>query len=203
MSIARNWRCRSMTRVGAYRFGPAESDTDLRTILEIQRNNSPEVLSEQEQREQGFVTVRHTLDLLQRMNETFPHTVARTTREGTSVVVGYALCMLPQFIEEIPVLQPLFDQFPVVTWQGKRLTESHLAIMGQVAVAKAHRGLQLVDGMYDDLCGRLAPEYELLVTSVAVRNTRSRRVHERANFTEIGAFTDHGAEWLIVARPTG
>ena len=191
-----------MAKVETYRFGPARTEADLGAILDIQRRNAPDVLSEAEQREQGFVTVRHTLDLLQRMNAAFPHSVARLAGTG-GAVVGYALCMLPRFIGELPVLQPLFDQLPLVSWQGRPVPAWRFAVMGQVAVAKAHRGHQLVDGMYDDLCGRLAPAYELLLTSIAVRNTRSRRVHERAHFTEIGRFVDHGSEWLIVARPTG
>jgi hypothetical protein len=183
-----------------YRFGPAGSDTDLRGILAIQRANTPQVLSASEQAEEGFVTVRHHLDLLRRMNAAFPHAVARDSADR---VVGYALCMLPQFITELPVLQPLFAQLPVICWGDTPVARLPFAVMGQVAVAKTHRGQRLVDGLYADLCARLSSGYSLLVTSIAARNTRSRRVHERTGFTELGRFVDHGAEWLVVGRPTG
>jgi L-amino acid N-acyltransferase YncA len=184
----------------SYRFGPAGSDADLRAILAIQRANTPQALSAAEQEEQGFVTVRHHLSLLRRMNEAFPHAVAR---DGGGRVVGYALCMLPQFITELPVLQPLFDQLSTIRWSNAPVAQTNFVVMGQVAVAKPHRGQRLVDGMYADLCDRLQPDYSLLVTSVAARNRRSRRVHERTGFVELGRFMDHGAEWLVVGRPTG
>lgn len=181
-----------------YAFGPARSDADLRAILTIQRANAPDLLSETEQREQGFVTVRHDPVLLADMNTAFPHTVARYRGE----VVGYALCMLPQFAKRVPVLAPLFARIPHLAWQGESVTQIPYVIMGQVAVAKSHRGRRLVDTMYADLCSRLYPDYQLLLTSIAARNTRSRRVHERTGFAELGRFGSPDEEWLVVGRET-
>lgn len=182
-----------------YAFSPAVSDADLQAILAIQGDNAPQVLSDAEQREQGFVTVRHDLALLRAMNEAFPHAVAR----HGEAVVGYALCMLPDFVVDLPILRPLHELIGQLRWEESRLAERPFVIMGQVAVAKLHRGRRLVDGMYDDLCDRLYPRYEYLLTSIALRNTRSRRVHERAGFTELAGFWQHGERWLVVGRKTG
>lgn len=45
-------------------FTTATNPTELLQILELQQQNLPEKLSETDKKEQGFVTVRHDLELL-------------------------------------------------------------------------------------------------------------------------------------------
>lgn len=54
-------------------YGPALSKADLQGILALQQQNLPSALSPEEQ---GFVTVRHDLPLLRKMNTPHPHRIA-------------------------------------------------------------------------------------------------------------------------------
>jgi hypothetical protein len=74
--------------------GIATSDDDLQQILNLQSQNLPKNISAEESKSEGFVTIQHILPLLKRMNEPYPHVVARND-EGS--IIGYALTMLPSF----------------------------------------------------------------------------------------------------------
>ena len=80
--------------------------SELEQILILQKTNLPQSLSENEQQSEGFVTVHHDFDLLKRMNDACPHTIAK---DGDKVV-GYALSMHPKFGNEIEVLVPMFTE---------------------------------------------------------------------------------------------
>ncbi len=179
-------------------FGPVESDQDLEEILAIQAQNLPQHISAEEAKEQGFVTVHHNFDLLKEMNQPHAHAVARADGK----VVGYTLVMLPSFGNRIPVLFSLFELIDGLTWQGKQLKEIPYFVMGQVAVDKSYRGMGIFDGLYQEMAHRLSPHFELIVTEIATRNTRSRRAHARVGFEDIHIYQEEaGEEWAVVAWP--
>ena len=75
----------------------AKTDLELNQILELQRSNIPSIISEDEKKKEGFVTVHHTLEILKAMNDKCAHIIAKHQDK----VVGYALCMLKEFKEDI------------------------------------------------------------------------------------------------------
>jgi len=174
----------------------AKSDTDLEGILALQRKNLAVNLSPEEVADQGFVTVVHHLDILRRMNEAGAHTIAK---DGDQVV-GYALTMLPSFRTEIPVLMSMFDRLDEMEWNGKSLQDTAYFVMGQVCVAKEYRGQGVFDRLYQGLKDFNSDRFELVVTEISRRNTRSLRAHERFGFDIMEEFTDeeNGEEWVIV-----
>ena len=108
-------------------YGRAKSGKDLEQILELQKCNLFTNVSEEERRQEGFLTVAHSLDLLEEMNEVCPHIIAKYR----DTVVGYALCMDPAFSQEIEVLKPMFAEIEAVMPEG----ESYI-VMGQICVDK-------------------------------------------------------------------
>ena len=179
-------------------YGPARTETDLRQILALQRANLPDHLTAGEQAEQGFVSVQHDLELLRRMNTPFAHSVARDGEE----VVAYALVMEPRFRSEIAMLRSLFDRADRQHFRGRALADIPYFVMGQVCIAKAYRGQGVFDALYTDLCQRLSGNFDLVVTLIAGRNSRSLRAHERVGFRELERYAgDSGEEWVLVARP--
>lgn len=77
---------RLLTRSPLYSLGmsiiePAENDEDLRTILDLQARNFPEVVEHAALAQQGLVSVRHDLERLAelhaRTHARTPHMVAR------------------------------------------------------------------------------------------------------------------------------
>ena len=60
-----------------FTYGVAQSDDDLRQILDLQKKNLKTVLSQDEKNSQGFLTLRHNLHLLSEMNSPFPHIICK------------------------------------------------------------------------------------------------------------------------------
>ena len=168
----------------------------MQQILDLQAINHSTAVSDEVQQSQGFVTVKHDLDLLQRMHEAAPSVVAVDQEK----VVGYALAMTTSFSHEVPVLGGFFDQLDKAGYQGRFLRDIPYLVMGQVCVAIEARGQKLVDRMYDFMEQSYGREYELFVTEVAADNTRSIRVHERCGFKELFRHFEDEKEWVTVVK---
>jgi ribosomal protein S18 acetylase RimI-like enzyme len=156
-------------------FEVASSQSDLNQILDLQQMNHATALSAEDAARDGFVTVKHTLDLLTKMNSAAPQVIAK----DKDAVVGYALVMLRSFESMIPVLQPMFERLSGITHHGKRITDHTFYVMGQICVDANYRGQGVFDGMYLKHRELYSRQYDLCATSVAIRNHRSMRAHER------------------------
>ena len=159
-------------------FDVARSDDDLRGILELQQANVEEVLEPDEVAREGFVTLRHDLELLREMAALGDHVVAR---DG-SRVVGYALFLDLELRPRFPGLEPMMREIEDLTWKGAPLRERRYFVMGQVCVARTHRGSGTFEGLYTKLRDVHADRFELCLTEIAYRNARSRRAHAKVGF---------------------
>jgi L-amino acid N-acyltransferase YncA len=176
-------------------FETAQSDSDIQQILDLQQSNLPQNISDTEAKEQGFVTVHHNFSILSKMNEKYPHIIAKN--EGQ--VIGYTLVMLPEFGNQIPVLVPLFKKIDGLHYENQALKESKYFIMGQVCVAKAFRGKGVFSGLYQQMREEMSPHFQYIITEIATRNTRSMRAHEKVGFKTIHIYSTPKEEWAIVA----
>ncbi len=172
----------------------ATSEEDLRQILSLQAMNLFATILEDDALRDGFVTVQHTLELLTKMNDAAPQVIAKDKTK----VVGYALVMLKSFETMIPVLQPMFERLSGITHQGRKITNHSFYVMGQVCVDTDYRGQGVFDGLYEKHRELYSSQYELCVTSVATRNHRSMRAHERVGFKTVQTFRDATDEWNIL-----
>jgi hypothetical protein len=93
----------------------------------------------------------------------------------------------------------MFDIISGLEYDGKPLSEQRYYVMGQICVAQTHRGQGIFDGLYAEHKRQLSGEFDLCVTEIAVRNTRSTRAHERVGFRTIHTHEDHIDLWNIVA----
>lgn len=187
-----------MGGVQEYEVRGAGSDDELRGILALQSANLSGVLSEEERRAQGFVTLRHDLDLLREMNTPWGHAIA--TPAGSAEVVAYALVMLPGFRGRVALLEPMFERIDGLTYRGGPMAAQRWYVMGQLCVARAHRGRGLVERLYADHRARLSGEFDVMITEVNRANSRSVRVHERAGFEVVDEYrAASGSEWVVVA----
>jgi hypothetical protein len=167
--------------------GLAASDRDLEGILALQRANRTPTSD-------GFVTVQHTIEILRTMHALAPSVVAR---DPHGEVVAYALTMLVEARALVPILEPMFaliEQLPAGALGGTRWY-----LMGQVAVAASHRGSGVFDALYAAHRTHYRDRFDVLVTEVATRNTRSMRAHERVGFRTVKTYTDPTDEWALIA----
>lgn len=173
-----------------------QSEADVQGILALQQQNLARALPPEIQLAQGFVTVEHDPDTLRRMNEAAPSVIAK----NGDTVVGYALTMLPSFGADIPELLPLFWRLNTTKYHGQQLSSYDYYVMGQVCVADGYRGQGIFDKLYQHHRNVYSNRYQLLITDIAERNTRSLRAHERVGFQRISSFYDDllGESWVIV-----
>lgn len=172
----------------------ADSTTELEQILSLQEKNLVHYVSESDKKSNGFVTVRHDLALLKKMNAVARQIIAKDEDK----VVGYALVMLKSFSSMIPVLQPMFDMFGELTYKGKSLEDYSYYVMGQICIADTHRGLGIFEGLYAKHKEIYSPQFDICLTEISSSNPRSMRAHEKVGFSVLHNFDDKTDNWNIM-----
>ena len=175
--------------------GLVEDVAVLDEILALQRENLPARLSAEQTREQGFVTIEHSPDILRKMHAVLPSVVA--WKEGH--MVGYALSMARECRGLIPALAPMFEVLDALVVDGRPLARVPYYVMGQVCVAKAQRGRGVLQALYSAHRDAYASRFEELVTEISVRNVRSLSAHARVGFRDIHRYQDAVDSWVVVA----
>ena len=167
---------------------------DLQQILILQQKNLAEQLDKSEIQSQGFVTIRHTLKVLEQMNNLAPSVIIK--EEGN--VIAYALTMLKECRQIIPDLEPMFRLFATLQWNGRPLNQYRFYVMGQVCIDKMYRGKGLFEKLYQHHKKIYGTTYDLFLTEIATRNHRSLRAHEKTGFKTIHTYKDNLDEWAVV-----
>jgi len=162
---------------------------DLEQILELQRANLARNVSAEEIVTQGFVTVEHTLPVLERMHAFAPSIVAK---DGDALA-GYALVMPIECRFFVPLLEPMFQRLDELG-----LFRERFYVMGQICVGKRWRGQGVFDLLYGAHRHYLRSSYDCSVTEVATRNVRSMSAHQRVGFTVIDRYRDPTDEWALL-----
>lgn len=174
-------------------YKKATTDTELRQILHLQKDNIAESISSEEKEKEGFVTVIHDFELLQAMNAVYPHHIAKEN----NTVVGYALCMHPKFGDEIAVLRPMFAEI------HKAIdAQTSWMVMGQICIDKAFRKKGIFRRLYEELLTSIQPEFSTLLTEVDATNTRSLNAHFAIGFKELTTYEAGGKTWCIISLST-
>jgi len=165
---------------------------ELEEIIALQQKNLPVNISRSELNEQGFVSAQHTLELLIKMHDAHPHVIAKNGDK----VVGYALCMLQEFRNEIPLLTPMFNLTDMAI---KELNEPiNYMVMGQVCVDKAYRKRGIFRGLYKYMKENISNEYTAIITEVDVTNVRSINAHKAVGFEVLKEHQSNNQVWQLI-----
>jgi ribosomal protein S18 acetylase RimI-like enzyme len=167
---------------------------ELDQILTLQQKNLKQHIDASEKQQQGFVTVHHTKDVLQQMHNMAPSIIAKDNDK----VVGYALTMLNDCRQLIPILEPMYANFENLQWKNKPLFDYRFYVMGQVCIDKEYRGMGLFDQLYQQHRDIYQHQYDFMVTEVSVSNPRSLRAHLRVGFEVINIYHDAEDEWNVI-----
>ena len=178
-------------------FTTITTDQEIQQLLDLQQTNLTKNIPEDVANSQGFVTVVHNFDLLSRMNQSVPQIIAKDGDE----VVGYALVMPESFRFDIPVLTAMFELMDGLEYKEKLIKDTQYYAMGQICVAEGYRGMGIFDGLYAKHKENLSARFELCVTEIAKRNTRSLAAHKRVGFEIIHEYFDitYPELWEVVA----
>lgn len=171
-----------------------ETEKELIGLKQLQTNNLRRLIGEEEAMKEGFVTSEYELSLLQQMHNIHPSIIVK---EGDEVV-GYTIVTNKEVYGAHPELDHLYNTLDATEYKGALLKNSNYILIGQVCVAKSHRGQGWVPKMYDYYKNLHAKNYSYLVTDISQANKRSIRMHNKIGFETIGVIEQVGTGWDIV-----
>lgn len=167
---------------------------ELEQIAALSKENLRVHLSAEEKQSQGFVTWEYTLPLLEKLQAIAPAVIVKYEDE----VVGYALTALKETAEVMPVLTGMVSHLETLSFHGKPVKDHQYYIMGQICIAKDHRGKGLFDKLYQRHKEVYSSRFNLLVTEVSTSNQRSLQAHKKTGFQTIDTYRDDMDEWNVV-----
>ena len=170
-------------------FCTSSTTEELYQILDLQSRNHTESISSAEKQNEGFVTVKHDIELLKRMQTKEPHIIAKCD----SKVVGYALSMHPDFEKDIEILKPMFHKI-----KGLLTDAESFLVMGQICIDKSFRKQGLFKGLYNKMKQEFSPSYNCLITEVASSNQRSLNAHYSVDFKDLLIYEADAIAWHLL-----
>jgi hypothetical protein len=170
------------------------SNKDLEQILQLQRQNLKQFISQEEKDAQGFLTMQFNLPMLQQLHAIAPSVIIKQADE----VVAYAMTVTPEGRQAYPDLEPMFVNFEQLQWQGKPLYDYRFYVMGQICVSKEHRAKGLFDKLYQHHKAVYSPHYDFIITEISTSNARSLQAHKRVGFQTIHQYEDSVDTWNVV-----
>ncbi|WP_345955538.1 hypothetical protein [Mucilaginibacter sp. PAMB04168] len=172
----------------------AKSVQQFEQILKLQKSNHRDSLSPAQQIAEGFVYAQYNLHTLQQLSEFEAQIIATDGKK----VIGYNLAISTQLVSKLPDLKSMFYAFDQTTYQGRLLRTYSYVVGGQVCVDKGYRGQGLLRRMYNEMKTLGNGRYELCVTDVSQRNTRSLQAHLNIGFVVAGTYEHDGEIWHTV-----
>ena len=168
--------------------------SELEQIAALSKKNLRNDLSAEEKQSQGFITWEFTQPLLEKLHTIAPAVIVKYGDD----VVGYALTARKETAAVLPVLNDMICHLEPLPFNGKQIKEYRYYIMGQVCIAKAHRGKGLFDQLYQHHKQVYSSQYDLLATEVSTSNYRSLKAHQNTGFQTIHTYRDAMDEWDVV-----
>jgi len=173
------------------------NDTQIDQILDLQKRNLTQNISQAEFKSEGFVSVEHTKELLLDMCLPYPHVIALDENK----VVAYALMMSIEFSKKIPMLVDLFQRIEQLDYKGFSLAQAKYMVMGQICIDKPYRSKGIFQKLYLKMSDTLKAEYDFIITEISLKNGRSMRAHEKVGFKSILEYTSSdNIDWSLVIK---
>lgn len=177
------------------RVAQCASDDEVAQILALNRANHRSVLSDDEKRDAGFLTLLYTERMVRDLQRHMPTVIVK----AGDVVAGYAHALPPSEGNKIdPHLQAMVDQVNPIVLDGRPLSEHRYYLMAGICVHANYRGKGVFQMLYEGHRQFYGERYEMLVTDISVSNARSMRAHERTGFRTIHKYRDQQDEWQVV-----
>lgn len=168
---------------------------ELQQIAVLCNENLRTNLTEEEKRSEGFITWEYSFEQLEAMHRIAPAVIVKYGEQ----VAGYALTAIKETSAIQPELVPMIAHLETLHFQGKPVKEIPYYIMGQVCIARTHRGKGVFQMLYAQHKAMFRSQFDLLVTEISTSNYRSIQAHRRVGFETIDTYRDQLDEWAVVA----
>lgn len=177
-----------------YTATTVSTDRELEQILHLQQQNLKQFITQEEKQAQGFLTMQFNLPMLRQLHAIAPSIVVKQGDE----VVAYAMSVMLESRAAYAQVENMFASFDDARWKGRPLYDYRFYVMGQVCVAKEHRGKGLFDQLYAHHREVYSPRFDFIITEISTSNLRSIQAHRRVGFQTIHTYTDEVDTWNIV-----
>ncbi len=178
----------------AFQFQLARGD-DFEKMVLLQNQNLSTVLAD-DQKSDGFLSTAFTADQFIRMSESVAVVVGRNGDD----VIGFICASTVEDCSENPLPAAMIARFPEILIGAHRLSELKCFIAGPVCVDKNYRGQGVFEGLYAELVGKAAAEYQAALALVSTANPRSIKAHAKIGMEVVGSFSFAEREFFIVGR---
>ncbi|NCT17857.1 MAG: GNAT family N-acetyltransferase [Flavobacteriaceae bacterium CG_4_8_14_3_um_filter_34_10] len=176
-------------------YTKASSKEDLLGILELQQKYLLSNLDVTTISSQGFLTVKHSLKDLTKLNAIEQHIIC--TNENK--VIAYILAMTSFSKSSIPILRPMFAVFNKIIYRNKPISAYTYLVVGQVCVAESYRGKGVFESCYAFYKSSYKDSYDFAITEIATNNFRSIQAHKKIGFKEVFTYKSPDLlEWSVV-----
>ena len=169
-------------------YKSTSSPKEIQEIIQLQKDNLFENVSDEERTQEGFVTVKHSFEQLMHWHQNKPHTIAISDGK----VIGYAISMLREYREEVPVLVPMFEKI-----DQNINSDLIYIVMGQICIHKDYRGKGAFRGLYEEM-KKLCTDFDWIITEVDRENQRSMNAHKAIGFKELVSYESQNQTWSLI-----
>jgi hypothetical protein len=170
------------------------TDDELEQIVQLSYKNLRTRISEEQRKQQGFITWNYSFQLLKQMNDQCAHVIVKD--KGN--VVGYALVALKEASIFHKDLNAMMNHLETLQYENKLLQQCKFYVMGQICVDGAYRSKGVFQMLYMHHKKSFEHNFDFVVTEISTNNPRSMRAHEKVGFKTIHNYTDALDEWNVV-----
>ena len=178
----------------AFTYTTAKDLKDLIQIQKLQDKYHKDSIPKKLWRQKGYLTLRYSLELLQKAGYYYPPIVTKYKDE----IIGYLLI----FDQKIQGMHPVVDHFigeiNPIRFLGKPLKYLNYVMVGQVCVDQKYSGNGIARSMYAHFKKFYSSSFSYCVTDINISNIRSLKLHYDLGFQLIGKSYTEEAEWNIV-----
>ncbi|CAM3330231.1 GNAT family N-acetyltransferase [Yersinia entomophaga] len=172
---------------------------DYSAILQLQQENIPENLSD-EQKKQGFIVSRMDEKQLAAINNDLGILVAE---DDNGEVAGFVCMMKTDARPRPPVVDAMLEALRQQRFEGKPLTELRVFLYGPVCVAQNKRGQGIVSQLLAEVKQHTQANYDVGAAFVDDANPHSLAVHVKGlHMTPVTNFTCHQKGYNLLVFST-
>jgi len=173
------------------------TEADLEGVLQLLDENFGGTLSDEEKKD-GFISVRFTLEELQDMNRNGITIVALS---GSETAGGVSAQSCQWNDTHVPMAARMVAALVGKTIDGLTIDKNNSIVCGPVVVSKNFRGLGLLSRMYEVLKTEARSKYPIGLTLVSQANPRSIAAHEKLGMKKLTSFESDGRTfWAFAMR---